>query len=88
VARLRTVEKAGKSAGKASATNTMLHVSAKRKGDLDAVWQTYGLTNATVTAMPITVPVLLLFDAESPESFFIAKPLLYGTTAGKSGRAK
>ena len=66
-------------------TGTLWQVSAKLKGDYDAAWQSYGLTNATVTAMPITVPVLLLFDTESPESFFIDKPLLYKARAGKSG---
>jgi PKD repeat protein len=70
---------------KGRATSTVWQVSANLKGDWDAIWQNYGLTNATVKAMPVTVPVLLLFDADSPESFFIDKPLLYKATAGKSG---
>ena len=66
-------------------TGTLWQVSAKLKGDFDAAWQNAGLTNATVTALPITVPVLLLFDISSPESFYMEKPLLYKATAGKSG---
>ena len=67
---------------------TLWQVSAKLKGDYDAAWQTAGLTNATVTAVPITVPVLLLFDTPAPESFYMEKPLLYKATAGKSGSAQ
>jgi uncharacterized repeat protein (TIGR03803 family) len=70
---------------KGSATSTVWRVTGKLKGDYDAIWQNYGLTNATVTAVPITVPALLLFDTQSPESFSIDKPLLYKATAGKSG---
>ena len=66
-------------------TGTVWQVTAKLKGDYDAGWQNYGLTNATVTAVPITVPVLLLFDTELPESFLIDKPLFYKATAGRSG---
>src|SRR5438093_14594 len=66
-------------------TGTVWQVSAKLKGDYDAGWQNYGLTNATVTAVPITVPVLLLFDTSAPESFYMDKPLLYKAKAGKSG---
>ncbi|MEI6083828.1 MAG: PKD domain-containing protein [Verrucomicrobiota bacterium] len=66
-------------------TGTLWQVSAKLKGDFDAAWQNAGLTNATVTALPITVPVLFLFDISSPESFYMEKPLLYKATAGKSG---
>jgi PKD repeat protein len=67
---------------------TLWQVSAKLKGDFDAAWQNAGLTNATVTAVPITVPVLLLFDAAAPESFLIDQPLHYTAKAGKSGNAK
>ncbi len=70
---------------KGKATSMVWQVSAKLKGDYDAVWQNYGLTNATVRAVPITVPVSLLFDTPAPESFFMEKPLLYKATAGKSG---
>jgi hypothetical protein len=73
---------------KGSATSTVWQVTGKLKGDYDSGWQNYGLTNATVTATNITVPVLLLFDAASPESFLIDKPSLYKATAGKSGTAK
>lgn len=69
-------------------TGTLWQVSAKLKGDFDVAWQNAGLTNATVTALPITVPILLLFDTPAPESFYMEKPLLYKATAGKSGSAK
>lgn len=67
---------------------TLWQVSAKLKGDFDVAWQNAGLANTTVTATNITVPVLLLFDISSPESFYVEKPLLYKATAGKSGSAK
>jgi hypothetical protein len=56
---------------KGRGTSMVWQVSANLKGDWDAVWQNYGLTNATVTAMP--------------ESFYIDKSLLYKATVGKSG---
>ena len=52
------------------------------------MWQTAGLTNVTVTALTITVPVLLLFDTPAPESFYLEMPLLDKATAGKSGSAQ
>ena len=67
------------------AASTVWQVTGKLKGNYDNGWQSYDLTNATVTAMPISVPVLLLFDAATPESFFVDKPLSYTATAGKSG---
>ena len=73
---------------KGKATSTVWQVSAQLKGDYDTAWQNYGLTNATVRALPITVPVLLLFDTAAPESFYIEKPLLYKAKRGKSGSAR
>jgi hypothetical protein len=61
-------------------------VSAKLKGDFDAAWQNQGLSNTTVKALPITVPMLIWFDTPAPESFYIEKSLLYKAATGKSGR--
>jgi uncharacterized repeat protein (TIGR03803 family) len=69
-------------------TNTIGTVTATLKGDWDATWLNYGLTNATVTALPVTVPVLLLLETDLPESFYMEKSLLYKATAGKSGTAR
>ena len=73
---------------KGAATSTVWQVSVKfGKGDWDAEWLDDGLANETVKNKPITVPVLLYFDSDPPESFFAERSLLYKATAGKSGSA-
>ena len=47
-----------------------------------------GLTNATVKNVKVTVPVLLLFDSDPPESFYLEKALHYTAKKDKSGTAK
>jgi len=73
---------------KGAATSTVWQVSVKfGKGDWDTEWLDDGLANETVKNKQITVPVLLYFDSDPPESFFAERSLLYKATAGKSGSA-
>ena len=72
--------------GKKKTISTIWQVAATLKGDFDAEWVDDGLTNATVKNVKVTVPVLLLFDSDPPESFYLEKALLYTAKAGKSGR--
>jgi hypothetical protein len=74
--------------GKPVGSNQLWQVSAKFKGDFDALWAADGLANTNVLNQPLTVPVLLLLDTEPPESFYIEKPVLYNATQDKSGSAK
>jgi hypothetical protein len=74
--------------GKPVGSNQLWQVSAKFKGDFDALWAEDGLANTNVLNQPLTVPVLLLLDTDPPESFYIEKPVLYKATQGKSGSAK
>jgi uncharacterized repeat protein (TIGR03803 family) len=74
--------------GKPVGSNQLWQVSAKFKGDFDALWAADGLANTNVLNQPLTMPVLLLLDTDPPESFYIEKPVLYNATQGKSGSAK
>jgi hypothetical protein len=69
-------------------SNQLWQVTAKFKGDLDALWAGDGLANTNVVDQPLTVPVLLLLDTDPPESFYIEKELLYKAKQNKSGSAK
>jgi C1A family cysteine protease len=73
---------------KTTSTNTVWQVAATLKGDFDAQWMDDGLTNATVKNVSVTVPVLLLFDSDPPESFYLEKALRYTAKLNKSGTAK
>jgi PKD repeat protein len=73
---------------KANAKTGLATLQVKLKGDFESAWAEYGLTNATVISQPVTVPVLLMFDSDPVESFYVNKPLLYKATANKSGSAK
>ena len=75
------------SKGRSSSSNQLWRVTAKFKGDFDAVWAEDGLINATTSA-PIQVPVLLWLDTDPTGLFYIEKQLLYKATMDKAGSAK
>jgi uncharacterized repeat protein (TIGR03803 family) len=73
---------------KANAKTGLATLQVKLKGDFESAWAEHGLTNGTVISQPVTVPVLLMFDSNPVESFYVNKGLLYKATIGKSGSAK
>jgi hypothetical protein len=59
----------------------------KLKGDLQGSWAKFGLTSDAVTNSPVTVPVLLLLQSDTVESFEAAPVLSYTDKTGVSGTA-
>lgn len=59
----------------------------KLKADMQASWAQYGLTNSLVINRPVTVPVLLLLQSDTVESFEVEPVLGYTDKSGISGTA-
>ncbi len=57
------------------------------KGDLKDSWETYGVTSNAVRNSAVTVPVLLILQTNTVESFYAEPPLNYNNPSGKSGTA-
>jgi streptogramin lyase len=66
-------------------TGPWMFTATLKNGSWATPWKTYGLTNATISGVSVTLPVVLEIGGET---FVGEKPLLYKAKAGKSGSAK
>jgi len=57
------------------------------KGNFHDAWATHGLTQATATNSPVTVPVLLVLQSGTVEAFDAEAVLSYSNKSGTSGTA-
>ena len=59
----------------------------KLKGDMQGAWENHGLTNGVVINSSITVPVVILLQSDTVESFEVEPTLNYTDKSGSSGSA-
>jgi hypothetical protein len=59
----------------------------KLKGDMQGSWAKFGLTGDVATSKPVTVPVFLLLQSDTLDSFEVAPVLSYTDKTGVSGIA-
>jgi hypothetical protein len=59
----------------------------KLKGDMQGAWENHGLTNGVGVSSQVTVPVVVLLQSDTVESFEVEPVLNYTDKSGPSGSA-
>jgi hypothetical protein len=59
----------------------------KLKGNMRDAWTKFGITSTITSSSPVTLPVVLLLQSDTAESFEIEPVLNYSNRSGSSGSA-